>query len=227
MSIAHPKLDPKTAPHISSSEHSSVLSYTNSFKRFLDLAICLSILPAVLPMIVILWLIAKRDGGPGFFRHQRVGRNNKAFYCFKIRSMRQDSQTYLAKYLAENPSVRAEWEENQKLKHDPRISKFGNFIRKTSLDELPQIFNVLSGDMSLVGPRPITEEELKRYRNNVGAYLAMKPGITGIWQTSGRSNVSYDERVEMDVTYSKTVSFSTDIKIMFLTAKTLVSRDAY
>lgn len=227
MSLAHPKIDSKPSTHISNSENNGALNYTTNFKRFLDLAICISILPAVLPILGILWVVAKLDGGPGFFGHQRVGRNNKLFNCLKIRSMRQDSQTYLAKYLADNPNARAEWEENQKLKHDPRISKFGNFIRKTSLDELPQIFNVLAGDMSLVGPRPITEEELKRYGSNVSAYLAMKPGITGIWQTSGRSNVSYDERVEMDVTYSKTVSFWTDIKIMFLTAKTLVTKDAY
>jgi len=152
-------------------------------------------------MMVVAWLIWRKDGNPIFFGHYRVGRNGQLFKCWKFRSMVVNSAEMLAELLRNDPAAKAEWDRDQKLNNDPRITPVGKFLRKTSLDELPQLFNVLTGEMRLVGPRPITLAELDRYGEARWHYLNATPGMTGLWQVSGRSDTTYEERVELDRTY--------------------------
>lgn len=174
----------------------------------------------ILPILAIIavW-IYKDSPGPIIFKHVRIGKDGKPFGCYKFRSMCVDAKEKLEKLLAKDPEARAEWERDFKLKDDPRITKSGNFLRRTSLDELPQIFNVLKGEMSLVGPRPIVKEELPRYGEFVRDYLSVKPGITGYWQVNGRSDTTYEERVMMDTWYVQNWSVWLDIMIMWRTVK--------
>lgn len=174
------------------------------------------ILPLLLFIAVWIYLDAP---GPVIFRHMRVGKDGKLFPCYKFKSMYINSQEKLNEILAENSAMRQEWERDFKLKNDPRITKSGAFLRKTSLDELPQIFNVLRGDMSLVGPRPVVQEELARYGEFVQDYLMVKPGITGMWQVNGRSDTTYDERVQMDVWYVRNWSVWLDVMLLWRTIK--------
>lgn len=194
-------------------------------KRALDVVGCILILPIVLlPMIAIalaIWLV---DGGPVLFRHTRIGRDGRPFECLKFRTMVRDSSQRLADYLNDNPEAREEWVSKQKLMNDPRIIPgIGTLLRKTSLDELPQIFNILSGDMGLVGPRPVTEQELEHYGRQVGWYLAVRPGLTGAWQISGRSDTTYAERVRLDVDYVQRWSLFRDIRILLATFSVAVT----
>jgi len=191
--------------------------YRTFGKRWFDLALALLILPIVAPVIGAIWLWIRRDGGPGFFGHQRVGRHGKTFKCWKIRSMVADAEERLALHLAGDPAAAVEWDRHHKLKDDPRVTALGRFTRRTSLDELPQIWNVICGDMSFVGTRPVEPEELARYRGNISAYLALRPGITGLWQVSGRNEVSYDARVGMDVAYGRNIGMLTDLKLILRT----------
>ena len=172
----------------------------------------------------IAYRIKKEDPGPVIFKHMRVGKNGKSFPCYKFRSMCVDAKQMLEKYLRENPEARMEWERDFKLKNDPRITKSGTFLRKTSLDELPQIFNVLKGEMSLVGPRPVIKEELERYGEYVDDYLMVKPGITGMWQVSGRSDIDYTERVLLDSWYVRNWSVWIDIVMLVKTFKVVLLR---
>ena len=165
----------------------------------------------------IAYRIKKEDPGPVIFKHMRVGKNGKSFPCYKFRSMCVDAKQMLEKYLRKNPEARMEWERDFKLKNDPRVTPIGEFLRRTSLDELPQIFNVLKGEMSLVGPRPIVQEEVPRYGIHIKKYYSVKPGITGLWQVSGRSDISYSERVALDVEYVVNRSFLKDIQILIKT----------
>lgn len=189
-------------------------AYVQYGKRILDLILAVLMLPLLAPIILVLAILARRDGGNAFFGHKRVGQDGVPFRCWKIRSMVPDADVRLREHLAENPAAAYEWERDHKLTNDPRITPFGNFIRKTSLDELPQILNVLTGEMSFVGPRPIVSDELQKYGNKARHYLAQKPGITGIWQVSGRNDVSYAERVDMDVDYLERRSLALDISII-------------
>ncbi|WP_051156047.1 sugar transferase [Salipiger mucosus] len=198
--------------------------YTLYAKRVFDLALAVALLPVLLPVITILWVMTARDGGPGFFGHRRIGQNGKVFRCWKIRTMVVDAEARLAEHLAANPEAAEEWERDHKLRDDPRITRLGAFLRATSLDELPQIWNVLKGEMSFVGPRPVVRDEMRKYGTSRTAYLAMKPGITGLWQVSGRNDVSYDERVRMDVDYVFDVSFFTDVRLMLLTGLSVIDR---
>ena len=180
-------------------------------------------------LVYIAYRIKKEDPGPVFFAHTRIGKNGKPFPCFKFRSMVVNSQEMLQKYLAENPAAREEWERDFKLKDDPRVTPIGKFLRSTSLDELPQIFNVLRGEMSLVGPRPVIQEELDKYYGETAKlYCTVKPGITGLWQVSGRSDIGYDERVALDATYIKYRSMWGDIVILWKTiGVVLMKKGAY
>ena len=177
----------------------------------------------------IAYRIKKEDPGPVFFAHTRIGKDGKPFPCYKFRSMVVNSQEMLQKYLAENPAAREEWERDFKLKDDPRVTPIGKFLRSTSLDELPQIFNVLRGEMSLVGPRPVIQEELDKYYGETAKlYCTVKPGITGLWQVSGRSDIGYDERVALDATYIKYRSMWGDIVILWKTiGVVLMKKGAY
>ena len=180
-------------------------------------------------LVYIAYRIKKEDPGPAFFAHTRIGKDGKPFPCYKFRSMVVNSQEMLQKYLAENPAAREEWERDFKLKDDPRVTPIGKFLRSTSLDELPQIFNVLRGEMSLVGPRPVIQEELDKYYGETAKlYCTVKPGITGLWQVSGRSDIGYDERVALDATYIKYRSMWGDIVILWKTiGVVLMKKGAY
>ena len=180
-------------------------------------------------LVYIAYRIKKEDPGPVFFAHTRIGKDGKPFPCFKFRSMVVNSQEMLQKYLSENPAAREEWERDFKLKDDPRVTPIGKFLRSTSLDELPQIFNVLRGEMSLVGPRPVIQEELDKYYGETAKlYCTVKPGITGLWQVSGRSDIGYDERVALDATYIKYRSMWGDIVILWKTiGVVLMKKGAY
>lgn len=191
--------------------------YTRKGKRAFDLLFALFLLPFLIVPILIVALLVRRDGGSAFFVHKRVGKGGKEFGCMKIRTMRVDAEEYLQSYLAQNETARKEWNETYKLKNDPRITKLGKFLRKTSLDELPQLFNVLRGEMSFVGPRPVPAKELRAYGSARHAYQAGRPGITGEWQVGGRNDLSYDERVAMDVNYRKSENFFSDLRIIIQT----------
>ncbi|HDV2047428.1 TPA: sugar transferase, partial [Escherichia coli] len=155
--------------------------------------------------------------GPAIYGHERIGKGGKPFKCLKFRSMVINSKEVLEELLLKDVNARKEWEETFKLKNDPRVTKIGAFLRRTSLDELPQLFNVLKGEMSLVGPRPIITAELERYNEEVDYYLLSKPGMTGLWQVSGRSDVDYETRVYLDAWYVKNWSMWNDIAILFKT----------
>jgi Undecaprenyl-phosphate galactose phosphotransferase WbaP len=192
----------------------------------LNQAVALLLLVLLSPvMAVVTFFIWKRDGAPVLFAHYRVGRNGKLFRCMKFRSMLRNSEQVLADLLRNDEQARAEWARDQKLTNDPRITPIGHFLRRSSLDELPQLLNVLRGEMSLVGPRPITVAELTRYGSVRWDYLSVLPGVTGLWQVSGRSNTSYDERVSLDLEYIDKRSPWLDLKILLKTVKVVVARD--
>jgi len=194
-------------------------------KRLFDLVASLSIILILSPLLIYICIKVKKDGGYAIYGHERVGKDGQPFKCLKFRSMVVNSTEVLEQLLASNPSAKAEWEANFKLKDDPRITQIGGFLRRTSLDELPQLFNVVKGEMSLVGPRPIITEELERYNEEVDYYLLSKPGMTGLWQVSGRSDVDYDTRVYFDAWYVKNWSMWNDIAILFKTIGVVLNRD--
>jgi lipopolysaccharide/colanic/teichoic acid biosynthesis glycosyltransferase len=193
-------------------------------KRMFDICLAIFLAPLLVPVILALWAAVRADGGPGFFGHTRVGKDGKPFKCYKLRSMVPDAEARLKAYLAANPEAAEQWKRDFKLDNDPRITRLGNVLRKTSLDELPQLWNVLTGEMSFVGPRPVTTPEMMLYGARAGIYKALRPGITGLWQVSGRNSVSYDQRVEMDEVYFRKGSFLMDLKIIFKTAAAVVLR---
>jgi exopolysaccharide production protein ExoY len=171
--------------------------------------------PVMLIAALFIWL---HDRGPVFYGHKRVGRQGRTFKCWKFRSMVLNGDQVLADHLAANPDAQREWDETQKLNDDPRVTPVGAFLRKTSIDELPQLWNVLVGEMSVIGPRPITRKELDRYGKDRRYYLLVRPGITGLWQVSGRSSTTYERRVSLDRSYLENWSFGQDALIL---AKTL------
>ena len=187
-------------------------------KRSFDVLFLLLVLPFVLPVILILAVCVKLDGGPAFYAQRRVGRNGKIFQFYKLRSMRVNADEFLVKLCQENPEIAAEWETYQKLRHDPRITKVGHFIRKTSLDELPQLLNIFKGDMSFVGPRPFMPSQQALYEAANGSeYFEMRPGLTGPWQVSGRGESSFVARVRYDNFYHRKLSLVTDLALILRT----------
>lgn len=170
--------------------------------RFFDIALALAVLVLVAPLMLITAIVIRMTSpGPVLFVHKRIGRHGDTFGCCKFRTMATDADRRLADLLERDPIARAEWQRDQKLRDDPRITAIGQFLRRSSIDELPQIFNVLNGTMSWVGPRPIVQAEVDRYGHHFSQYCTVRPGITGLWQVSGRSNTSYRRRVAMDVVY--------------------------
>ena len=167
--------------------------------------------PLLATLALVLWAT---QGGPILFGHRRVGRDGTPFACLKFRTMRTDAAEMLQSILDSDPIAREEWTTTFKLENDPRVTRLGRWLRKTSLDELPQLWNVLKGDMSLVGPRPITESELGLYGAGAAQYKSIRPGLTGLWQVSGRSSLSYDERVALDLAYVRDISFVWDLQII-------------
>jgi undecaprenyl-phosphate galactose phosphotransferase len=176
------------------------------------------------PLLLAVALAVRCDGGDALFGHRRIGAAGQPFRCWKFRSMVPDAEAVLAHTLATDPAARAEWDRDFKLRNDPRVTPLGNFLRRSSLDELPQLFNVLKGEMSLVGPRPIVAAEVERYGAAMEEYRACKPGITGLWQVSGRNDVDYAKRVELDRRYAWSWSLGGDLMILFRTLAVVARR---
>ena len=194
-------------------------------QRLTDVLMAALAIVALAPlMLTLAFLIWVSDGGSPLYGHVRVGRMGQLFRCWKFRSMVVDADKILAKHLAADPKARAEWEANHKLRQDPRITPIGRFLRASSLDELPQLWNVWVGEMSIVGPRPIVIAEIERYKSNFTDYCACRPGITGLWQISGRNDVSYDQRVALDTRYAKTRSLLLDLKIIMSTIPAVLAQ---
>ncbi len=184
-----------------------------------------SILLFLLPVMVIIGIaVWFQDGGPIFFQHRRIGLHGRTFGCLKFRTMRMDSDAALKALLARDEAARKEWAATQKLRADPRVTWIGKLLRQSSLDELPQLINVLRGEMNIVGPRPIIESEIPRYDRYYRHYCSVKPGITGLWQVSGRSNTSYRQRVMLDVKYARTRSILNDCLIILKTVPAVLWR---
>ena len=188
-------------------------------------AIAILALLFLLPlMMVVAIAVFLHDGGPVIFAHRRIGRGGTTFSCLKFRSMVIDAEGRLNEFLQNDPLAREEWERDHKLRHDPRVTRLGDFLRRTSLDELPQLFNVLRGEMSLVGPRPIVAAEISKYGRRFKHYCAVKPGITGLWQISGRNDTTYRARVAMDCIYAKSRTVGLDLAVLFFTVPAVLSR---
>jgi Undecaprenyl-phosphate galactose phosphotransferase WbaP len=192
-------------------------------KRIFDTLVALFLIALLSPLLLLLSLLLMGDGGKVIFSQKRVGKNGRSFKCFKFRTMALDAEDQLKLLLAQSPELKLQWDRDQKLKDDPRVSTLGGFLRRTSLDELPQLFNVLQGQMSLVGPRPIIEAELQRYGSEASYYLMVRPGMTGLWQVNGRSNLDYESRVYLDTWYVKNWSLWYDLVILIKTIRTVVS----
>lgn len=195
-------------------------------KRAFDLVAASILVLLLSPLLLFLaWRIRRNDGGPVFFVQERVGRGGQPFPCYKFRSMVIDAESRLRQYLTSHPELHAEYQRNFKLRDDPRVTRIGRLLRRTSLDELPQLFNVLRGDMSLVGPRPLLDRELECYGSGFALYRQVHPGITGLWQTSGRSETTFAERASLDAWYVKNWSLWYDIVILLRTVKVVLLRD--
>lgn len=195
-------------------------------KRSVDVMLVVLLGVVLLPILVVIatavWLSSP---GPVLFSHRRIRRHGEFFTMWKFRTMCINSGEVLERYLTMHPEARAEWRATHKLKCDPRVTRVGRFLRKTSLDELPQLWNVLNGTMSVVGPRPIVAAEVEKYGDRFWDYCSVKPGITGLWQVSGRSELSYQERVELDRWYAQNWSLAEDTKILMRTWSSVVNRD--
>ncbi|KGB83660.1 sugar transferase [Rhodovulum sp. NI22] len=199
--------------------------YRNFGKRILDSALILATAPFVAPLILIFALLVALDGGRPFFRQRRVGLNGKTFEMWKLRTMVPDAEAQLERHLASDPEARCEWEVSQKLKSDPRITRVGRLLRKTSMDELPQFLNVLKGEMAIVGPRPMLSSQQDLYPGS--AYYKLRPGITGPWQVSNRNDSEFKSRAIYDTRYDQEVSLRTDLSIMFKTVSVVFRGTGY
>ena len=187
-------------------------------KRAGDIGFSLLVLVLGSPLFLLLAVLVKLSSkGSVFYSQRRIGRGFKGFGCLKFRTMRKDADQFLASVLDSDPALRAEFERDHKLRNDPRITPLGKFLRRSSLDELPQFLNVLKGQMSVVGPRPIVWEELSRYGTAMDEVLSVRPGMTGLWQVSGRNNLSYDKRISLDLHYARHRNFWLDLRIVLRT----------
>ncbi len=193
-------------------------------KRTFDIIFSALLIIVFSPIMLGLFLLIRNDGYSATYGHKRIGRSGKAFSCLKFRSMVENGDYVLNKHFSETPEARLEWDASRKLTNDPRVTRIGHVLRKTSLDELPQLLNVLKGEMSLVGPRPIVQDEVIQYGDHFTSYLSMTPGITGLWQTSGRSDTSYRERVMLDVWYARNWSLWYDVVILLRTIPALLKQ---
>ena len=193
-------------------------------KRIFELLLIIIFSPVLIPVFLLLFIAVKVSSpGPALYAHTRVGKNGSVLKCLKFRSMYKDADKQLEKILAENPDMKAQWDKDRKIQNDPRVTPFGKFLRKTSLDELPQLINVIKGDMSLIGPRPITKSELKYYGEYADFVFSVKPGLSGMWQVSGRSDTGYEERVNFDTYYIQNWSIWLDVWILIKTVWVVLS----
>jgi len=202
--------------------------YDKPTKRLFDLIGAAVLIVLTAPLMLLIAAIIRAGGGPALFRHRRVGARGRPFHCLKFRTMHVKAKEMLQQHLAADPLARAEWDATFKLKDDPRVTRLGRFLRKSSLDELPQLFNVLAGEMSLVGPRPIVGAEIPRYGGEFGFYAYCRPGLTGIWQISGRSDVDYRQRIAFDRQYVTGWNLLVDLRILLATPRVIfVKSGAY
>ena len=204
-------------------------SHYDGTKRVMDITGAALLLLTSLPLLILMILMLQiMQGRPILIGHHRVGRNGRRFRCLKFRSMVTDADTVLNRHLAQNADAQAEWTATRKLRTDPRVTPLGRVLRKSSVDELPQLLNVLRGEMSLVGPRPIVDAEVVHYGHHIHHYYRVRPGLTGRWQVSGRSDTSYSQRVELDVDYVQNRSLKQDVSILIRTLPAvLASRGSY
>ena len=201
-------------------------AYRSFFKRALDVTLVVASAPFTLPVIALCALALRIEGGASFYRQARLGRGGKGFSILKLRTMVHNADAVLEEYLAKDPTMRAEWDSLQKIKNDPRVTRVGAVLRATSLDELPQLWNVFKGDMSLVGPRPMMPEQQDMY-GSMHAYNAMRPGITGLWQVSARNGNTFCYRNEVDAAYERSLSFGKDLQILLKTVGVVLRRTGY
>ena len=202
----------------------------SAIKRALDFIVAVIVFLLVLPLFVFIFVAIALTGMSPIYSHQRVGRNGREFGCLKFRTMQRDSGRILVELLRCDPKLRRDWETNRKLRWDPRVTRLGRVLRMTSLDEMPQLFNIMAGHMSLVGPRPVTQEEFATFYGPPAdaAYKSIRPGLTGPWQISGRSEINYSARVALDTRYAQTFSLRTDMTILLQTVKAvLLQRGAW
>ncbi len=192
----------------------STWSFGATTKRILDIVGAVMLGLIFSPLMLVIVVLTHREGGSVIYQHRRVGRGGKMFGCLKFRTMVPDADQVLRDLLERDTELRAEWIRDHKLRNDPRVTRLGRFLRRTSLDELPQIWNVLRGEMSLVGPRPVVREELLRYGRNIGSYLTSRPGITGLWQVTGRNDTDYRRRVALDTYYVRNQNLLLDLYIL-------------
>ncbi len=192
-------------------------------KRFLDFTLSLLGLIVLSPVFLIISILIKKESeGPVFFKHKRIGKNGKEIYLYKFRSMVPNAEELIKKF---TPEQMKEFKENFKLENDPRITKVGKWLRKTSLDELPQLINILKGELSIIGPRPVIAEELEKYGNNKEKFLSVTPGLTGYWAANGRSNTTYEQRMQMELYYVDNISFKMDLKIFIKTILSVIKKE--
>jgi exopolysaccharide production protein ExoY len=196
-------------------------------KRIFDLLVASLMLVFLAPALILIAAAVLMDGGTILYVHRRIGWRGRMFSCLKFRTMRMNADVALEATLQNDSNLRYQWESGQKLRHDPRVTRVGRILRKTSLDELPQLFNVLWGDMSLVGPRPVVPEELQKFYGPAATsiYLSVRPGLTGLWQVSGRSNTSYTDRVALDCSYIANMSIAYDLSLLVRTVRTVIQRN--
>ena len=200
-------------------------AYRGSLKRVFDTIAVLASIPVVLPLILLLAFLVMRRGGSPFYRQVRIGKGGRLYTMWKLRTMVRNADATLETYLATDPAARNEWDTTQKLKADPRITPFGQFLRRSSLDELPQLWNVLCGDMSLVGPRPMMPEQASLYPGE--AYYTLRPGITGLWQVSARNATTFADRAHYDARYDQDISLVTDLRILAATVRVVLRGTGY
>lgn len=203
-------------------EHSSPKKIYIKIKRVFDIILSIIALVLLSPVFLIISIAIKLDSkGKVIFKHKRIGKNGKEIYIYKFRTMVENAQEVMKTF---TPEQMKEFKENYKLANDPRITKVGNFLRKSSLDELPQLLNILKGDLSIIGPRPIIEEELERYGEKKSTFLSVTPGLTGYWAANGRSCTSYEDRMKMELYYVENISFKLDMKVFFKTVISVIKR---
>lgn len=213
-------------------EHASLSAlrpsiYRSGGKRVFDLFLILMILPIVLPIIIIVTLTLLLQGVSPFYSQERLGLRGRSFRIWKFRTMHPNADVMLERLLEADPVLRAEWQETQKLKADPRVTRLGHFLRKTSIDELPQLFNVLIGQMSLLGPRPMMLGQQHLYGPALPVYTSLRPGISGVWQTSERNDSHFQRRAELDIEYARQLSFTTDLRLVGRTLRTVLYSTGY
>jgi exopolysaccharide production protein ExoY len=220
MTVHYPRLDTAVPVSPQTRLHRRSGLYRNIAKRLMDILLVLLMLPVVLPVVLLLALRVAIDGGQPFYLQDRIGRGGRVYRMWKLRTMVRDADRKLAAHLDANPAARTEWDVNQKLSADPRVTGFGNFLRRSSLDELPQLWNVLTGDMSLVGPRPMMVDQAPLYPGHT--YYTLRPGITGSWQVSARNASTFADRAQFDDDYDRRLSLPTDLRLLLATVRVVL-----